>query len=138
MSIFGKRLKELREEYNEVAVEKLTGAKLGEALGVSKQSVSKWENGLSYPDFDTIIKLSEIFNVSTDYLLGRTDIKNPSDEISNAVEDDPELIEFWNELKEREDLQLLFKQTKNLSPKDIKQIIRIIKAIEDEEDMLDQ
>lgn len=138
MSIFGKRLKELREEYNEVAAEKLTGAKLGEALGVSKQSVSKWENGLSYPDFDTIIKLSEIFNVSTDYLLGRTDIKNPSDEISNAVEDDPELIEFWNELKEREDLQLLFKQTKNLSPKDIKQIIRIIKAIEDEEDMLDQ
>ncbi|MBU5292787.1 helix-turn-helix domain-containing protein [Anaerosalibacter bizertensis] len=138
MSIFGKRLKELREEYNEVAVEKLTGAKLGEALGVSKQSVSKWENGLSYPDFDTIIKLSEIFNVSTDYLLGRTDIKNPSDEISNAVEDDPELIEFWNELKEREDLQLLFKQTKNLSPKDIKQIIRIIKAIEDEEDMIDQ
>lgn len=138
MSIFGKRLKELREEYNEVAAEKLTGAKLGEALGVSKQSVSKWENGLSYPDFDTIIKLSEIFNVSTDYLLGRTDIKNPSDEISNAVEDDPELIEFWNELKEREDLQLLFKQTKNLSPKDIKQIIRIIKAIEDEEDMIDQ
>ncbi|QXN67744.1 hypothetical protein [Mycolicibacterium phage J1] len=138
MSIFGKRLKELREEYNEVAAEKLTGAKLGEALGVSKQSVSKWENGLSYPDFDTIIKLSEIFNVSTDYLLGRTDIKNPSDEISNAIEDDPELIEFWNELKEREDLQLLFKQTKNLSPKDIKQIIRIIKAIEDEEDMLDQ
>lgn len=138
MSIFGKRLKELREEYNEVAAEKLTGAKLGEALGVSKQSVSKWENGLSYPDFDTIIKLSEIFNVSTDYLLGRTDIKNQSEKISNAVEDDPELIEFWNELKEREDLQLLFKQTKNLSPKDIKQIIRIIKAIEDEEDMIDQ
>lgn len=138
MSIFSKRLKELREEYNEVATEKLTGAKLGEVVKVSKQSVSKWENGLSYPDFETLKKLANFFNVSTDYLLGRADIKNPSDEISNAVEDDPELIEFWNELKEREDLQLLFKQTKDLSPKGIKQIIRIIKAIEDEEDRFDQ
>ncbi|MBE3593404.1 MAG: XRE family transcriptional regulator, partial [Thermoanaerobacter sp.] len=50
------------------------------------------------------------------------------------VSDDPELFEFWNTLKKREDLKLLFKQTKKLSPKDIKQIIRIIKAIEDEED----
>jgi hypothetical protein len=40
-------------------------------------------------------------------------------------------------LKEREDLKLLFKQTKDLSPNDIKKIIRIIKAIEDEEDRND-
>ncbi len=85
MSIFSKRLKGLREEYNEVASVKLTGAKLGEAVGVSKQSVSKWENGLAYPDFETLKKLADFFNVSTDYLLGKTDIKNPEKE-SNKQE----------------------------------------------------
>lgn len=51
-----------------------------------------------------------------------------------AVNDDPDLLAFWEEMKERENLQLLFKQARNLNDKDIKQIIRIIKAIEDEED----
>lgn len=42
---------------------------LAERLGVSRQSVSKWEGGLSVPDLDKILKISSIFAVSTDYLL---------------------------------------------------------------------
>ncbi|MBQ8782682.1 MAG: helix-turn-helix transcriptional regulator [Clostridia bacterium] len=42
---------------------------LAEKLDVSRQSVSKWETGESIPDLDRIVKLSEIFGVSTDYLL---------------------------------------------------------------------
>lgn len=42
---------------------------LAEQLGVSRQSVSKWEMGLSIPDLDKIVKMSRIFGVSTDYLL---------------------------------------------------------------------
>lgn len=42
---------------------------LAELLNVSRQSVSKWESGQSMPDLDKIIPLSNIFNVSTDYLL---------------------------------------------------------------------
>ena len=42
---------------------------LAERLNVSRQSVSKWEGGLSIPDLDKIIKMSSIFGVSTDYLL---------------------------------------------------------------------
>lgn len=38
-------------------------------LGISRQSVSKWESGTSIPDLDKIIKMSDIFQVSTDYLL---------------------------------------------------------------------
>ena len=38
-------------------------------LGVSRQSVSKWESGTSIPDLERIIKLSQIFGVSTDYLI---------------------------------------------------------------------
>lgn len=42
---------------------------LAEQLGISRQSVSKWESGTSVPDLDKIIRMSEIFGVSTDYLL---------------------------------------------------------------------
>ncbi|MBR4035359.1 MAG: helix-turn-helix transcriptional regulator, partial [Oscillospiraceae bacterium] len=42
---------------------------LAEMLNVSRQSVSKWEGGLSIPDLDKIIKMSSLFGVSTDYLL---------------------------------------------------------------------
>lgn len=42
---------------------------LAEQLDVSRQSVSKWESAMSVPDMDKIIKMSNIFGVSTDYLL---------------------------------------------------------------------
>lgn len=42
---------------------------LAERLEISRQSVSKWESGTSIPDLERIVKLSEIFSVSTDYLL---------------------------------------------------------------------
>ncbi|ADD02671.1 putative transcriptional regulator [Thermoanaerobacter thermohydrosulfuricus WC1] len=124
---FAKRLATLRKEAG------LTQKELADKLGVSRGTIGMYEIGQRDPDTETLQKLSDIFGVSVDYLLGKTDIRNPSDEITEAVEDDPELLEFWNELKQREDLKLLFKQTRKLSPKDIKQVIRIIKAIEEEE-----
>ena len=42
---------------------------LAEKVGVSRQAVSKWESGTSIPDLDKILRLSEIFGVTTDYLL---------------------------------------------------------------------
>lgn len=42
---------------------------LAEQLNISRQSVSKWESGASIPDLDKIIKMSDFFGVSTDYLL---------------------------------------------------------------------
>ena len=43
--------------------------KLAEELGVSRQTVSKWEGAQSVPDFKRVIQISELFGVSTDYLL---------------------------------------------------------------------
>ena len=45
---------------------------LAQQLSVSRQSVSKWESGASVPDLDKILKMSEIFDVSTDALLRET------------------------------------------------------------------
>jgi len=123
------RIRELRTKM------KVSQNELAAIIGVTQQAISAYENNLREPDLGTLNKLASYFGVSLDYLLGRTDIPTPADEITEAVSDDPELAEFWNDLKEREDLKLLFKQTRKLSPKDIRQVIRIIKAIEDEEAM---
>lgn len=42
---------------------------LAEQLGVSRQTISSWENGKSYPDLVSIIKMSDIFNISLDKML---------------------------------------------------------------------
>lgn len=47
---------------------------LANQLGVSRQAVSKWESGASIPDLDKILRLSQLFGVSTDYLL-RDDVE---------------------------------------------------------------
>ena len=52
---------------------------LAEKLGVSRQSVSKWESAQSTPDLNRILKMSEIFGVSTDVLLkDELDLSKPN------------------------------------------------------------
>lgn len=55
---------------------------LAEKLNVSRQSVSKWENGTSIPDLEKVLKLGSIFGVSTDYLL-----KDEMEEDEGATQD---------------------------------------------------
>ena len=60
---------------------------LAEKMGVSRQSVSKWEGALSIPDLDKILLLSQIFGVSTDYLLKDEfgeELPEPKEEISES------------------------------------------------------
>lgn len=52
---------------------------LANQLGVSRQAVSKWESSSSIPDLDKIIRMSNIFEVSTDYLL-KDSLEEPSDD----------------------------------------------------------
>ena len=42
---------------------------LAEQLNVSRQAISRWENGTALPDANNILQLSKLFNVTTDYLL---------------------------------------------------------------------
>lgn len=73
---FGDKLSKLRKENN------YTQEQLAELLDVSRQSISKWESDLAYPETDKLIRLSELFHCSVDYLLKddmETDGKSPSD-----------------------------------------------------------
>ena len=65
--MFGDQIKNLRMSkcLNQVEMAKI--------LGVTKQSVSNWENENIMPSVDMLIKLAQFFNVSTDYLLGLTE-----------------------------------------------------------------
>lgn len=125
--MIGNRLKELRNDKG------LLQKDLAEKLGLTQQTISLYESNKREPDYETLQKIANFFDVSTDFILCLTKERSPADKIKKALSDDPELANFWDKLSEREDLQLLFKQTKDMSPKGVKQVIRIIKAIEEEE-----
>lgn len=61
--MFGERIKTLRNAYN------LNQVQLAGHLGVSKQTVSNWENNNILPSIDMLIRIARYFSVSTDYLL---------------------------------------------------------------------
>lgn len=58
------RIKNLREQHS------MTQASLAKRLGITRSSVNAWEMGISVPSTQYIVELANIFQVSTDYLLG--------------------------------------------------------------------
>lgn len=56
----------------------LTQEELAEKLDVSRQSVSKWETGQTIPELEKLVALSEVFNVTTDYLLKQSELNELS------------------------------------------------------------
>ena len=65
--LFNERIKELRLE------KKLNQNQLAELCKVKQSCVSKWERGETLPDAEMLILIAELFNVSSDYLLGLND-----------------------------------------------------------------
>lgn len=55
---------------------RMTAKEVSEKIGVSKQAIYNMEAGASNPSVDTLIKLAELYNVSTDYLIGLTNFEN--------------------------------------------------------------
>jgi HTH-type transcriptional regulator, competence development regulator len=94
--MLGKRIAELRKEL------KLSQYALAEKLGFSRGKLSNYEQGTREPDYETLEEIANFFEVSTDYLLGRTDQRdgvinktdkskineyNPLDEINKMVKE---------------------------------------------------
>lgn len=81
----GDKIYKLRKEKG------LSQEELAEALNVSRQSISKWESGSVAPDIDKIVALSEMFNVSTDFL-----IKDQDDFEIQQVPDEPDMVDVYS------------------------------------------
>lgn len=79
--ILADKLIELRKQHG------WSQEELAEKIGISRQSVSKWESGTSIPDLDKVLKLSQIFGVTTDYLI-KDEIEELTPEQSEEMEDD--------------------------------------------------
>ncbi len=72
---------------------------LAEQLGVSRQSVSKWESAQSVPDMERVLQLSELFGVTTDYLLKDSieSVAKPSEDRASAAKERTVGMEEANE-----------------------------------------
>ena len=67
---FSERLRSLRKKNG------ITQKQLSSSMGVTERTIVAYETGKMKPNFDALNSLADVFNVSTDYLLGRTDVPN--------------------------------------------------------------
>jgi len=83
------RLKKLRNE------QRLKQEELADILNIKRPTYSKWETGGSYPSYEDLFKIAKFFNVTTDYLLGLTDIRTvaePEPMLKNINQEQKEAI----------------------------------------------
>ena len=105
--MFAKRLKDLREEKD------VTQKVVADYLGISDRGYGYYESGERFPPQNILVKIADYFNVSIDYLLCRTNIKNPplqvadNDSVYAAHRDDgydkpldPETLAYINKAVE--------------------------------------
>jgi transcriptional regulator with XRE-family HTH domain len=96
-NVFIERLKQLRNEKD------MTQEDLAKILNVKQQTVGGWETGRTEPDLSTLGLMAEFFDVTSDYLLGRTNLRKPyvlkpgSPEYQRAM--DKINKENWHEFK---------------------------------------
>ena len=105
-----KNLKLLRTKQN------ISQQQLADVIGVSQQSVNKYENHSVEPDIDTIIKIADYFSVTVDYLIGRTEIQQTID-IFSEIHFNLEEINLINKyrkatVRDKEIIQFILKNQK--------------------------
>ena len=98
-----KNLKQLRIEKG------ISQQQLADKIGVSQQSVNKYENHNVEPDIDTLVRIADIFNTSVDYLIGHTDIKRKIEKTSSCDlnNEEKEAIDHFRLLNSKQKLCIL-------------------------------
>lgn len=113
---FGGRLKKARMDRG------LRQEDVGQTVHVGKSTVSQWENNIHMPDIETVRKIANFLNVSTDYLLCRVD--DPQHKIV-AKEDLPaELARYVDYIEILKDYSL-----EDVSPDELREVIEFAKRI---------
>jgi len=115
---YGERIAALREKHS------LTQEGLSNKLGITRASLSHYENNRREPDYETIVSIANLFNVSIDYLIGRTD--DPNSELDEDVREFVDSLELSNE-KILEKFSLTVDGMK-LTPEEAKRFIAFVRA----------
>ncbi len=92
-------------------------------MGLSRAAVSAWRNKERLPQTSQLQKIADFFNVTVDYLLGNTNTP------ATPTSQDDELNEYLNELKNREDMRILFSLAKSATKEEVMQAVKIIEAL---------
>lgn len=105
--IMVKNLKELRTQKH------ISQQQLANIIGISQQSVNKYENHSVEPDINTLIKIAAYFNTSVDYLIGNTDINRIIENVEkyDLNTEEGELIDSFRKLNtpEKESIKIIIK-----------------------------
>ena len=112
--MFDERLKSLRKKCG------YTQVSLAETLGVSKGTVAMWETGKRTPDFETLIRLSDLFDVRTDYILGKSNDSSSA----KLSDDDIEQLGRWELEAVYTDLMKLYLSLDSFGQKDVENLIK--------------
>lgn len=112
--MFDERLKSLRKKCG------YTQVSLAETLGVSKGTVAMWETGKRTPDFETLIRLSDLFDVRTDYILGKSNDSSST----KLSDDDIEQLGRWELESVYTDLMKLYLSLDSFGQKDVENLIK--------------
>lgn len=80
-SVFATRLRRLFDERPNI-----TQAQLSKTIGVTRQTISQYLNGISEPSYAALVKIADYFDVSLDYLLGRSEARTTDLNIKNVCE----------------------------------------------------
>lgn len=94
MADFGELLAELRTD------KKMTQKDLAGMLHVSIGTISNYEKGVHFPDIEKLLNLADIFQVTTDYLLGRCESNLSADVFSEFIVDDKTVGDFIGTLRQ--------------------------------------
>lgn len=112
--MFDEHLKSLRKKCG------YTQVSLAETLGVSKGTVAMWETGKRTPDFETLIRLSDLFDVRTDYILGKSNDSSSA----KLSDDDIEQLGRWELESVYIDLMKLYLSLDSFGQKDVENLIK--------------
>ena len=117
MEQLGDRIRKLRESRN------MTQTELSEILGMKTYTtVSKWEKNENFPKGKDLKKLAEIFNVTSDYLLGLSDTKLGKITTQNEP---PEILTIYNQLEEPKQEKVLDYAKEQLEEQNSSKIVSI-------------
>ncbi len=117
---FGAKLKNCRKNMS------LSQKEFGQKIGVAESTVSLYESNKRFPDAETLKKISVLFNVSIDYLLGNSADLSQS---PTGYYTDPEIAQIAEELRTDPDRRILFDASKNLNKDDIDTVLKIIDGL---------
>ncbi len=111
----------------------LTQAEIAEKLGISRSTIGMYETGAREPDFDTLEKIADFFNVDIDYLLGRTAKTTLLPESVGQYYLNDETREIAQEVFENPELRSLFHVAKDIPPEELRAHIDFMKKLKDRE-----